>query len=599
MCRIPLELQDSYLSSGNYPENLIPSDTATYTSKLASYKRRLDYAQNDLCLISGQDEIDKVFDIPVIDLNTADGKERDSRHIHTPAKVTRWLAVEVQQQDRTNPNVQEVVARTRDPRCRFICFYGKNSRAKLKTTRDSLCQIMSYHQVMPVYLDFMLVFGAQSDAKDLRFSGFREQIRLKTPASGHSASELGRSGKHFQLCYNLKGVQFKQKSDVDITLDEWSIRDAAIYHKFDVEYGTTLWIVTKGGRDLRDRYAELTRSTGRSDTLMYNDATSCFRSSLATHLLYCQWSAEDWRWYIIWLEKVVDQESRMAVDGLRDSGRAQRQYEARDIQDLQYWQEKTNEAVMVLEANAKILRTLHRFYSNLIVRSDFPDTLKKSCEDHLYAFFSQLNEISGDFDMQLARAKLLVNIISDRKQLVLQHLQSQVSDRTEKLNQNLEKEAVVMRIITILTLIYLPATFVSTLFSTDIVKYQDQNQSSVAYEKGSFSTLALQRWLQVTIPLTALTLFGAWSTYRFYDVSARHLAFIPRLKRAVLHLAPSEASSHVQAQPEDLSGNQNVTSEGSVKRLGASISRLTSRLQRSGKRPSALPRYQGDLAKSG
>jgi Mg2+ and Co2+ transporter CorA len=43
----------------------------------------------------------------------------------------------------------------------------------------------------------------------------------------------------------------------------------------------------------------------------------------------------------------------------------------------------------------------------------------------------------------------------------LQHLQSQVSDRTEQLNKNLEKEAVVMRIITILTLIYLPATFVS------------------------------------------------------------------------------------------------------------------------------------------
>jgi Mg2+ and Co2+ transporter CorA len=151
----------------------------------------------------------------------------------------------------------------------------------------------------------------------------------------------------------------------------------------------------------------------------------------------------------------------MAVDGLRGPGHAHRQYEAWDIQDLQYWQDKTNEAVMVLEANAKILRTLHKFYSNLIVRSDFPDTLKTSCEDQLYSFFSQLDEISGDFDMQLARAKLLVNIISDRKQLVLQHLQSQVSDRTEQLNKNLEKEAVVMRIITILTLIYLPATFVS------------------------------------------------------------------------------------------------------------------------------------------
>jgi hypothetical protein len=116
---------------------------------------------------------------------------------------------------------------------------------------------------------------------------------------------------------------------------------------------------------------------------------------------------------------------------------------------------------MVLEANVKILTTLHKFYSNLMVHKDFPGVLKTSCEDQMSAFFSQLDEITAEFDMQLARAKLLVNIISDRKQLVLQHLQSQVSDRTEKLNKNLERETVVMRIITILTLIYLPATFVS------------------------------------------------------------------------------------------------------------------------------------------
>jgi len=116
---------------------------------------------------------------------------------------------------------------------------------------------------------------------------------------------------------------------------------------------------------------------------------------------------------------------------------------------------------MVLESNVKILTTLHKFYSNLMQHKDFPDTLKTSCGDHLSAFFSQFDEITGEFDMQLTRAKLLVNIISDRKQLVLQHLQSQVSDRTEQLNKNLERETVVMRIITILTLIYLPATFVS------------------------------------------------------------------------------------------------------------------------------------------
>jgi hypothetical protein len=161
---------------------------------------------------------------------------------------------------------------------------------------------------MPVYLDFMLVFGGQSDAKDLRYSGFREQIRLKAPSSEHLMPELGRSGRHFQLCYNLKGVHFKHQSNENIKRNEWSIWDAAFYHQFDVEYGTALWIVTKGGRDVLDRYDELTGANGRSEDKTYRDAPTSFRSTLATHLLYCHWSTEDWRWYICWLEQVVEQE---------------------------------------------------------------------------------------------------------------------------------------------------------------------------------------------------------------------------------------------------------------------------------------------------
>lgn len=85
-------------------------------------------------------------------------------------------------------------------------------------------------------------------------------------------------------------------------------------------------------------------------------------------------------------------------------------------------------------------------------------------------------------------------------------------------------EAIIMRIITIVTLIFLPATFVSvslrctflrltyrlpeqTFFSTDIVKYQGQD------EDGSFSRTAMFRWLQVTLPLSALTLGIGYAWY--------------------------------------------------------------------------------------
>jgi hypothetical protein len=100
----------------------------------------------------------------------------------------------------------------------------------------------------------------------------------------------------------------------------------------------------------------------------------------------------------------------------------------------------------------------------------------------------------------------------------------------------MEKEAIVMRIITIVTLVYLPATFVSvssqfsfppskvrklnrilgkTFFSTDIVKYQNQNGGRP--NNGTFSKQAMNRWLQVTLPLTFVTIVIAALTLRIAE----------------------------------------------------------------------------------
>ncbi|KAF1997328.1 hypothetical protein P154DRAFT_441433, partial [Amniculicola lignicola CBS 123094] len=370
-----------------------------------------------------------------------------------------------------------------------------------------LVEILSYHQVMPTYLDFMFVFGAQSDPTDLRFGGFREQVMMKKDtAEGLSIPELGRSGRQFQLCYNLKGVSFKQSDNDNFNHDEWSIRQAAVYHQFDVAHGTALWIVTKGRLDLQERYRDLTGANGRPEDRSFSTLENCFRSSLAPHLLFSHWATEDWRWYIRWLES-----SSMAIYGPRGPGYAHREYKAFDLQDMQYWQDKTSEAVMVLESNVDVIRAIQKFYFDLKQHHDFPQSIKEQCGDDLTTFDSHLREVVNNFKMQISRAKLLAGIIRDRKELILQHLQGQASERTEELNKNLEREAIVMRIITIVTLIYLPATFVSTFFSTDVVKYQNQG---TAPGNGIFSSTALYRWLQVALPLTAVTLLVAWATYK-------------------------------------------------------------------------------------
>lgn len=188
--------------------------------------------------------------------------------------------------------------------------------------------------------------------------------------------------------------------------------------------------------------------------------------------------------------------TEMAVLGPTGKGNHHHIYTARDIQHLQRWAEKVREVTSVLKSNLDVMTSLRRFYNDLRDNEEFP--MKKSCADDISVFSSQLGNLVEDFKLQVDRADALVRIATDRTELVKQH-------RLERLNQNLEKEAIIVRIITIMTLIYLPATFVSTFFSTDVVKYQGPGQ-----EKGNFSSLALVRWMQVTLPLTALTIVFAY-----------------------------------------------------------------------------------------
>lgn len=196
-------------------------------------------------------------------------------------------------------------------------LYAENSREPLKLSREMLVRILSYHQVMPSYIDFLCVFGTQDEPRDLRFSSFREQTLISKPARGPAVPCLGRSGRQFQLCYNLKASNCTSPAGTKLQSKEWSIRQAAIHHQFDVETGTSLWIVTKGDKEIKDRIEELNGPDGRADEKNFSTSEECFKRTLDVHMVCCHWSTEEWRSYIQWLEEFIDREvsfSRLQIN---------------------------------------------------------------------------------------------------------------------------------------------------------------------------------------------------------------------------------------------------------------------------------------------
>ncbi|KAK1759037.1 hypothetical protein QBC47DRAFT_370967 [Echria macrotheca] len=497
---LPVDISKLYDTRDEYPSNLGPGGTGMNFSALDGYQSTLKATAPDLFVQDGDGVEVKFRDVEL----EGDSIVRTKFNAHSEAKVESWLGI-LQHSDPVSNN-KIVAASKKDPKSRMIYIYANNSRDKLRVQRSTVALIFTYHQVMPEYLDFFTCFGLQSTPRDVRFSGFRKRITL--PKRGITVAEdpLGRSGYQYQMAYNLKGISTTEEG-------EWSIRNAAFYNRFDIISGRSLWVVTKGRKDVYHRYEELTSEDGMEEDIRFGTTDESFVSSLAPHLSFASWSNEDWRGYVRRLEEAVNKESKMAKLVPRDEGHQAKNYQSSDVRRMQIWEEQASEVVIVLEGNVDVLVSLQQFFRGLLADERFP--FRDSCADEINDFAANLDTIMRDMKNNISRARALMRTTADRKELIKQYRADDEADRMRRLTKNMEQEAIVVRIITLVTLVYLPATFVSTLFSTDIVKYQEDG-----YPDGKYSQTAMDRWLQVTVPLTVVTLFAAWCANRWATAKA-------------------------------------------------------------------------------
>ncbi|OTA98095.1 hypothetical protein M426DRAFT_123742 [Hypoxylon sp. CI-4A] len=408
---LPNRFQQAVLNSQSYPRNTIHRTIETYPHYLKKAEARLREREWDLFKDRASE-----WEVPIRDLDTACGKEIDKRNVFSHEELLGWLSVNNNMQAPAPSEPPIVTSNKMDPKCRFICIYGMHSMSKLKLTKDMLLNILTFHQVMSAFLEFIYVFGQQSEPADLQFSGFCEQVVLSNPPEGLIVPGLGRSGRHYQMCFNLKGIALKSENKVDSTMNEWSIRPAVFHHQFDITNGNTLWIVVKGNPEIQRRFKALTSNTARAQDKTFGTVEESFRSSLSAQLMYCHWAEEDWRWYIKWLERAVDKRHIMAVFGPSGEEYSHKTYTPRDIQDLQIWEEKTRQVIMALEGNVDVMMALVAFYRRLVGDEDFP--ARENCATDVGVFAIHVGNIITGLRMQIKRADFLVRTISDRRQLV-------------------------------------------------------------------------------------------------------------------------------------------------------------------------------------
>ncbi|KAL1635092.1 hypothetical protein SLS56_001844 [Neofusicoccum ribis] len=463
---------------------------------------------------------------------------------------------------------------------------------------------------MPAFLDFVFTFGRRETAQEFHFGGFRHELRLADSLKGPILSQLGRSGRDIRHCFNLRSVESSKRQQSW----PWSIRQTAVYHCFDVTSGRATWIVIKGDKLMQNRIKDATEPFGQSSVTSFETNDRAFASSLFTHLIFVDWCAESWRWYIDFLEEeaqkstgrtlstnvetpvastpiassimqprstVISGEGVGLISEKRtstfssfetpslmkdkpsldyyDKPRTPSTYSGgstdlvihlkrppvppslheerptekkpdfsfSDLQRVQFLEEKTNETILVIGLNISILADLKKLYEAMSISNEFPEELKVECRDDIERFSSRISIAENDLLSQKSRASSLLRMLADRRTLLFGILEyrnmeasrmfaekaqlsaNSMESMTRDMHQiavKTKQETVSMRIITLVTLFFLPGTFISTLMSTDIIRWQSDGGNSL--EK-TVSTGALEFFMSITIPLMLVT-FTCW-----------------------------------------------------------------------------------------
>lgn len=169
---------------------------------------------------------------------------------------------------------------------------------QLQLTADMLRRILSYHQVMPQFLEFLFEFGRKLRIPIARFSGFFSDMVARDPAIAHHLPD-GRSGYQYQMCYTMTSAIYEEDWEA------WSFRQVAVYHNFDVRTAKQLWILGDPHETLSEVIAERYNDSPGNTRIPLRSIENAFRASLDIHLVYIHECTMNWRTRISLLEAAV------------------------------------------------------------------------------------------------------------------------------------------------------------------------------------------------------------------------------------------------------------------------------------------------------
>jgi Mg2+ and Co2+ transporter CorA len=379
-------------------------------------------------------------------------------------------------------------------RSQVLFVRQRNSYSPLSLSASLYESLVSTRLISPCFINYLKYLGERDS-----------EIEIVPPALRFRFGETTSNNKTGVFLESMMGVRFVElhgRSERSTLSARWSLRQSAIYlrgSKGDV-HSTCLFVTPS--KALKSRLNKHLPVCSRLDLTCVVELQALILDAAVT----------SWRPYIIDLTAEADIHAAQVLGATPDDSGPMNMSNASERQSLMILDEKVQNALSALRHTKELLKAVLEECEEM--RETEPDLASANISAVFETMLRETDVLLLRLQALQSRLQGVSNIVSSFLELssgfALQQLtresrreneaMRELSERMHHLTEKATRDAAAVKVLTIMTMIYLPATVVSNFFSTSFVRTNDGNDHIV---------LLGDWWIfvAVSVPLTAITLY--------------------------------------------------------------------------------------------
>ncbi|KAB8208458.1 hypothetical protein BDV34DRAFT_233333 [Aspergillus parasiticus] len=367
------------------------------------------------------------------------------------------------------------IATTAKPHTRIVSICSQNSMRPLGVTEQAMRKLINTYGIDATFLDLAVSFGDKPQSADAGHGAMT--VRQKEDGS-YDMQYLFAYAEHNAAQGNVP----------------WTIRQTCVFHRYNPAGSGNLWIFFHA----RPR----SKMQQQIETEIISQHAGVSKSWYSMHLLVISAYIGNWRWCIRSLGEEIEKTVDIALT--LDLSKADHDKDGLiRLLTPQYLGDKLLPLSSRLKIALETVRKLDEINTVFQSKGFLTDDDSQRFANEMAYYKTTIEGYLKSVEVLEGKVKGISDLLAVALNLKGQTVANEINDKMLQLTSEAFEDNATVRVVTLVTLIYLPASFVSTLLGMNLFEFGDSN--------GQGFTISKQFWIFVVaaVPLTMLTL-GSW-----------------------------------------------------------------------------------------